>query len=150
MLLLMKRLAGPLLAALVLAGPVHSQTPVGAIKSLSGTATVIRAGQERPATLGMPLYTTDTLRTGTDGTMGVTLGDETRLSLGARTEVSIARYAYAPQDQQVGLTMRLVRGVLSYISGRIARLAPAAVRIETPTSIIGVRGTHLLIGLDQQ
>jgi hypothetical protein len=49
----------------------------------------------------------------------------------------------------VGLGLRLLRGVATYISGRIAQLAPGAVKIETPTAVLGIRGTHLLIGVDQ-
>ena len=35
--------------------------------------------------------------------------------------------------------------MLSYVSGLVAKLAPAAVSIQTPTAIIGVRGTHALV-----
>jgi hypothetical protein len=42
-----------------------------------------------------------------------------------------------------------MRGVVAYVSGRIAKLAPDAVRIETPAAILGVRGTTLAIRIDQ-
>jgi len=35
--------------------------------------------------------------------------------------------------------------VAGYISGRIAKLAPNAVKLETPAAIVGVRGTSLAI-----
>ena len=41
--------------------------------------------------------------------------------------------------------MRVVRGVAAYVSGRIAKLAPDAVRLETPAAIVGVRGTSVAI-----
>jgi hypothetical protein len=41
--------------------------------------------------------------------------------------------------------MRVVRGLAAYVSGRIAKLAPDAVRLETPASIVGVRGTSLAL-----
>ena len=44
--------------------------------------------------------------------------------------------------QRLGVTLSLVRGVISYVSGLVAKLAPSAVTIQTPTAIIGVRGTH--------
>jgi hypothetical protein len=49
----------------------------------------------------------------------------------------------------MALVLRLLRGAAAYVSGRIAQLAPGAVKIETPTSVIGIRGTHLLIGVGQ-
>jgi hypothetical protein len=42
----------------------------------------------------------------------------------------------------------MARGALSYISGRIAALMPEAVKLETPSSVIGVRGTHALVKVD--
>ena len=37
---------------------------------------------------------------------------------------------------------------MAYVSGRIAKLMPEAVRLETPTSVIGVRGTHALVKVE--
>ena len=37
--------------------------------------------------------------------------------------------------------LKVVRGVAAYVSGRIAKLAPDAIRLETPAAIVGVRGT---------
>ena len=73
------------------------------------------------------------------------LKDESRVSLGPNTELALTRFAFAPSDAHLGLGLRLARGVLSYVSGLIAKLAPEAFRLQTPTSIIGVRGTHVLV-----
>ena len=91
------------------------------------------------------MFEADVLRTGADGRLSVMLKDESRLALGPMSELALTRFAYAPGDQQLGLGVRLARGVLSYVSGLIAKLAPESVRLQTPTSIIGVRGTHVLV-----
>lgn len=95
------------------------------------------------------MFQGDTLRTAADGRLGLTLKDGTRLSLGGGTELRLDTFDYAPAEGRLGLVLRLVRGVTAYISGHIAQLAPGAVKIETPTSVIGIRGTHLLIGADE-
>jgi hypothetical protein len=71
------------------------------------------------------------------------------VSLGPNTEIAVASFAYAPTEGQLGFVMRVVRGAVTYISGRIAKLSPESIKIETPTSILGVRGTHLLIAAGQ-
>ena len=119
--------------------------PSGVVKHVAGAAFAIRSGQESPLTLGQPVFEGDVVRTGADGRLGITLKDGTRLSLGANTELRIDRFAYAPEQGRLALALKVVRGVAEYISGRIARLAPGAVKIETPTSIIGIRGTRVLI-----
>jgi hypothetical protein len=136
-------------AVLLLPRPASGQDAAGSIKLVAGPAVIVRGGQEIPAALGQAVYREDTLRTSADGRIGITLKDGTRLSLGANTEVQIRAFAYAPAEGRLGLALKVLRGVAAYISGRIADLSPGSVKIETPTSIIGVRGTHLLIAVDQ-
>lgn len=133
------------------AAPVLAQVspPAGIIKSVAGAVSVVRFGGQSSAVLGQGVFEGDTLKTGPDGRLGVTLKDGTRLSLGGNTELRIDSFAYAPAESRVGLVLKLLRGAITYVSGRIAQLAPGAVKIETPTSVIGIRGTHLLIGVDQ-
>jgi hypothetical protein len=131
---------------LVVAREAAAQSPpAGRVKVATGAATIVRGGTPVAAAAGAEVFEADLLRTGPDGRLAVMLKDESRLSLGPNSEVALTRFAYSPQDQQLGLGVRLARGVLSYVSGIIARLAPDSVRLQTPTSIIGVRGTHVLV-----
>jgi hypothetical protein len=131
--------------ALVLAAvpALAQQTVAGRIKVVSGSAFVVRGGAVTPAQAGQVIYQSDTIRTGADGRLGVTLKDDTRVSLGPASEARVDRFAYSPAEGQVGLVLQIVRGVVAYVSGRIAKLAPDAVRLETPAAIVGVRGTTL-------
>jgi hypothetical protein len=45
----------------------------------------------------------------------------------------------------MGLVLKVVRGVMAYVSGRIAKLAPDSIRLETPSAVVGVRGTTLAL-----
>jgi hypothetical protein len=118
---------------------------IGRVKTSSGAAVIVRQQTERPATVGAILQELDTLRTGADGRLGVTLTDDTRVALGPMTEVRLSRYAYSPGEGRLAVVLGILRGVAAYVSGQIARLSPEAVRIETPDAVIGVRGTQLAI-----
>ena len=144
-----RRIAG-LVVLLAIASPCNAQepSPVGRIKVASGSALIVRAGSQLPAKIGDALLENDTLRTGDDGRLGVTLKDETRISLAPNSEVRLDRFLYAPSEGHLAFTLRVVRGIAAYVSGRIARLAPDAVRLETPTAIVGVRGTKLVIRVE--
>jgi hypothetical protein len=139
-----------LLVLLALASPCDAQqpAPVGRIKLASGSTVIVRTGAQLPGKIGEALYEADTLRTGADGRLGVTLKDETRLSLAPNSEVRLDKFLYAPAEGHLAFTLRVVRGIAAYVSGRIARLAPDAVRLETPTAIVGVRGTRLVIRVE--
>jgi hypothetical protein len=145
------RLCGrlPRIAAVVLlltAAPALAQQPAaGRVKVASGAAFIVRGGNAVPVRVGDAVYQSDGLRTGTDGRIGITLNDDTRVSLGPSSEVSLDRFAYAPAEGQLGFVLRVVRGVAAYVSGRIAKLSPDSVHLETPAAIVGVRGTTLAL-----
>jgi hypothetical protein len=126
----------------LMASPAFAQQPAaGRIKVASGSVFVVRGGTSQPAQAGQLVYESDTLRTGADGRIGITLNDDTRVSLGPSSEVRLDRFSYEPAESQLALVLRVVRGMAAYVSGRIAKLAPDAIRLETPAAIVGVRGT---------
>jgi len=135
--------------ALVLAGatPALAQQPptAGKIKVASGSVFIVRANLTIPAKVGEDVFESDSLRTGSDGKIGVTMKDDTRVSLGPSSEVRVERFVFAPAEGRLGFVLRVARGVAAYVSGQIAKLAPDAVRLETPAAIIGVRGTSLAV-----
>jgi hypothetical protein len=139
------------IAVLATATPVLAQQPsaAGRIKVVSGAAFVVRQGATIPAEAGQVVFETDGLKTGTDGRIGVTLKDDTRVSLGPSSELRLQRFTYEPGSGGFGMVIQFVRGVAAYVSGRMAKLAPQSIRLETPAAIVGVRGTSLAIRVDQ-
>ena len=133
------------LCLLVSAPVLAEQAPAGRIKVASGKVFVLRAGTTSPINAGQVVFEADVLRTGADGRVGVTLKDDTRLSLGPSSEVRLDRFSYAPAEGKLAVVLNVVSGIVGYVSGHIAKLAPDAIRIETPTAILGVRGTTLAI-----
>jgi hypothetical protein len=125
--------------------PTFAQQPAGRVKIASGSVFIVRGGTLLPARVGQPVYEADGIRTGADGRVGITLSDDTRVSLGPGSEVSLDRFAYAPSEGHVEFVLRVVRGIAAYVSGRIAKLSPDSVHLETPAAIVGVRGTTLAL-----
>ena len=123
----------------------QQSSPAGRIKTVSGAAFILRDKTEIAARPGQVVFEADSLRTGADGSIGVTLKDDTRLALGPASEIRLERFAYAPGSERLGMVLRFVRGVTAYVSGRLAKLAPDSIRLETPSAIVGVRGTTLAI-----
>ena len=144
----LRRSLGVVFGMLVLATPVYAQqdsAAAGRIKTVSGSAFIVRNGAAIAAQPGQVVYEADALRTAADGKIGVTLKDDTRLALGPGSEVRLERFAYAPGTASLGLVLKFVRGVTAYVSGHLAKLAPDSIRLETPSAIVGVWGTTLAI-----
>jgi hypothetical protein len=138
---------GVLTIMLVTTLPVAAQdaTPAGHIKVATGGAFIVRQSKPLAAKPGDAIFASDTLRTDENGAIGVTLIDDTRLSLGPASELRLERYAFAPAKGGFGLVVNFVRGVAAYVSGRMAKLSPDSIRLETPAAIVGVRGTTVAI-----
>lgn len=117
---------------------------IGYVKTVQGEASVLSSGATLTAEPGTALKSTDVLKTGKQSSMGVTLKDNTRLSIGADTECALEEFLYNPAQDQLKVQLKLSRGTLDYVSGVIAKLKPNAVNIQTPTGNIGVRGTHFV------
>ena len=119
--------------------------PIGFVKTLSGTATVTHGATISAAALAMPIYEMDWLQTGTDGDIGITFRDNTRISLGPNSRIELTHFVFKPAAEQYGFILSLAYGTLEYISGLTVKLAPDAMSIETPGFTVGARGTRLLV-----
>ena len=102
-----------------------------------------------PPQVGQEVFESDSLRTGGDGRLGVTLKDDTRVSLGPGSEVRLNSFLFTPAEGRLGLVLNFVRGMAVYVSGKIAKLAPDSIRLETPGAIVGVRGTTVALQVVQ-
>lgn len=122
--------------------------PIGYVKTTSGVTAVVRAGTSKPLKVGDPLYENDTVKTGLESSLGVTMKDGTTLSAGPETELLLDEYAYAPRNNDMGFVARLSQGTLDFVSGMLGKLAPESVSIETPTGVIGMRGTHFVVKVE--
>jgi hypothetical protein len=137
-----------LLAALALgfATPAAA-AEIGQIKVMKGQVSVERNGQVYPGSVGMRVETSDVLKTGSDGSVGVTMKDDSLLSAGPNSILSLDRYDFDPVTNNGRFDAQLKKGSLAVISGRIAKQAPDAMTIRTPSAILGVRGTEFAVSV---
>lgn len=120
---------------------------IGSIKNVEGEVFVLRGSETIAAEAGTILYRGDQLKTGETGRVGVVFRDDTRLSLGGNSDLAVEQFEFAPGEGRFGLVLRLARGMAAFVSGQISKLAPDAVRLETPVGTVGVRGTHFVMDI---
>jgi len=142
-----------LFATLLLLAPLGAQAaeaPVGSIKTVKGTVSIVRGTTTVTAKNGARVFRNDTLRTGADGAVSMVFRDDTLLSLGPGSELSVNEFVFSPADGKLSLVTRLLRGSAVYLSGIIARLSPESVRFETPVANIGIRGTMFAVKVEPE
>jgi hypothetical protein len=118
---------------------------IGQIKVAKGQVTVERKGEALPARVGMRLEPADVLKTGADGSVGITMADDSLLSAGPNSILSLDRFDFDPTSNQGRFDAQLQKGSLAVISGRMAKQSPEAMTVRTPSAILGVRGTEFVL-----
>jgi hypothetical protein len=120
-------------------------TKIAQVKNVSGQVTIVRAGANLPAKAGDFLYEKDDIQTGSDGAIGITFTDNTAMSTGPNSEVSLDQYQFDSSNFHGSMLTDMRKGTLAMVSGDIARSTPGAMRVKTPTAMLGVRGTHFVV-----
>jgi hypothetical protein len=130
--------------ALLFAAGVYAQD-VGEIKTVKGAAHVERGGKKLPAAAGMQLRQADTVVTGTDGAVGITFLDNSLFSAGPNSVLVINKYRFDTTTHAGEFDASLNKGSLAVVSGKMVKQSPESMRIRTPSSIMGVRGTEFVV-----
>lgn len=137
-------------ATLFLAATAQAMDPavVGSIKTVTGSVFVISNDGSTVAHPGLKLHQGDKLRTGAAASVGIIFRDDTLLSLGAESELVIEEFLFSPGENKLSMILRLLKGMASYVSGKMAELAPESIQIQTPVATVGVRGTRFLVRIE--
>ena len=126
-------------------GVMAKEQPVGSIKTLNGDVVVFRGEQKLTAAIGMAVFQKDVIQTANSGTVGIIFRDDSIVSLGPDSKLDMKEFVFEPKDEKFSILMKMLKGTFVYISGAIGKLSPESVKLETPSSIIGARGTKMLI-----
>ena len=139
-----------LLACAVLAAGALGSAPLSAndiaqIKTLSGTVVVERGSERILGAAGLKLRQADVIRTGIDGSVGITFVDNTMMSAGPNTSLALDQFSFNSTTHEGKLDASVRSGTLSVISGKIAKQSPEAMKVRTPAAILGARGTEFFV-----
>ncbi|HYR36342.1 MAG TPA: FecR domain-containing protein [Burkholderiales bacterium] len=121
---------------------------VGEIKIAKGAAHLERGSQRLTVRVGMPVQESDKVVTGSDGTVGITFADNSLLSVGPSSVLAIDRYVFDSTTHAGQFDSTLSKGTLAVISGKMVKQSPDAMRVRTPSAIMGVRGTEFIVRVD--
>ena len=98
-----------------------------------------------PGTVGLLLEAADVLKTGADGSVGITMRDNSLLSAGPNSILALERFEFDATTSQGRFDAQLKRGTLAVISGRIAKQSPQAMTVRTTSAVLAVRGTEFVV-----
>ncbi|MBU1247422.1 MAG: FecR domain-containing protein, partial [Proteobacteria bacterium] len=85
-----------------------------------------------------------------NSTMGVIFRDDTRLSLGPNTELNIDEFIFDPLHDDMSFLAQMRTGSATFLTGKMAQIAPDKMQVSTPLTTIGIRGTKFLISVEPE
>jgi hypothetical protein len=118
---------------------------IGRVKVASGIANILRGNQTIAAAPGVTLQKGDVLLTGKNGRIGATFYDNSRFAAGPNSKVVITEYLFDDTTHDGKFITQVDRGSLAVVSGQIAKKNKDAMRVRTPTALLGVRGTRFVV-----
>jgi hypothetical protein len=85
------------------------------------------------------------LTTGPNSSVGITFIDNSRFSAGPNSRLELKQFRFNPTTHEGEFLTEMHRGTLAIVSGQIARRSSEAMKVKTPTTILGVRGTRFAV-----
>ena len=131
-------------------GSQAALSSVGIVRSVPTDAYILRNKTSLAAEINMKIMIGDVVKTGPAGSIGLIFDDDTIVSMGPNSEFAVEDFHFSPSEKKLSFWVRMIQGTFSYLSGQISRLVPGAVRLETPDATIGVRGTHVLVKVEER
>lgn len=140
-----------LLAAAVPPAFAAADAPAGSVKAITGEAKVARDGAAPTALkAGDKIYEKDVLTTSAAASLGLVLRDNSTLSLGPSSRLVVERFLFAPEKGALASLIRIKKGSMAYTTGEMAKLSPETMQFMAAGYTIGIRGTHILVNVDEE
>ena len=133
------------------ASPITSTSAeqAGIFKKVQGAVSVraAAAAQTSAKTVasGDALGVGERVHAGKDAGASFTLSDGTELMLGARSSAVVREYAFNSTTQEGNILIDFLGGQLRVISGLISKKNPESLKVQTPSAVVGVRGTDFVL-----
>lgn len=137
-----------LLAAMALSGAAYA-ADIGLVKVVKGDVQIQRDGKKMPAAVGSGIRTADVVVTGADSSAGITFTDNSLVSLGPNSVFAIEKYRFDSTTHAGEFEGNLRQGRLAAASGKMVKQSPESMKIRTPSAIMGVRGTDVVVQVDE-
>lgn len=124
---------------LIIPGAAGAQQDyIGKIKGTKGLVSISRDGKTIPAYPMMKIHLKDVIMTGSNGALGILLEDNTLLSMGPMSKLSMDKFVFSPATNKFGMQVSMQQGTFVYLSGLLGKLAPLSVDIKTPVGEISM------------
>jgi hypothetical protein len=118
---------------------------IGFIAGVQGDARVIRQSESLPATVGFSVELNDRLVTGRKSRIKVLFSDDSLVTVGGETELTITEHIFKAKANQRKTVMELVKGKMRALVQKEVAGVSAVFEVHTTNAVAGVRGTEFIV-----
>jgi hypothetical protein len=124
--------------------PAGGFARAGVVHALQGTLVVVHRGDRQAyvASRGDPVHENDELFTLADSRCRVRFVNEDVVDIAPETRFSVERFMDRPRRGEKTSLFGLLKGKAMFYALRLFRYRDARFEVETPTAVVGVRGTQ--------
>ena len=133
------------LALLCALAPSAWAQSAGRVLLAVGDTAVLRADGRVPLRVGDEVRAGDVLVTGPGAALQVRLADASMLAVRSGSRLRVQDFRFEGKAESDRSVLQLLSGGLRTITGLIGKQNPNNVQMVTPTSTIGIRGTHFAV-----
>jgi hypothetical protein len=94
---------------------------------------------------GSKIYFGDTIIVSKQSNAQILLLDETALTIGEKSELTIDDFVYDPQTKVGKIVSNIKVGTVRVITGEISKQNPDNLEVNIPTGSVGARGTEFIV-----
>ena len=109
-----------------------------------GVGDIINQKSENLVT-GSKVYFGDTIITKAQSNVQILLLDETAITVGEKSELTIDEFVYDPESKVGKIVSNIKIGTVRMITGEISKKNPDNLEVNVPTGSIGARGTEFVV-----
>ena len=121
---------------------------IGSISELKGEASVNRSGEALTAALDLGVESYDDVRTA-NSRVGLTFIDDSVVRLTEHSKLILDEVIFDPDPSKSKIGLTFASGTARFITGKIGGINKENIKIQTPTSQIGIRGTDFTVTVDE-
>ena len=127
---------------------------IGVAAALRGDVIRVAAasggGDVGPVSSGSKIFLGDEIEVASGGRMQIMLLDETVFTLGSGAKLTIDEFVYDPAAQSGSMTTQITKGAFRFVSGKLAKSGPQAMKVKLPSASISIRGTQVAGIVDEE
>ncbi|MBT5881890.1 MAG: hypothetical protein HOH46_22760 [Rhodospirillaceae bacterium] len=122
----------------------QAQVAVGTTNKVVSKVMGVFQSNTRNLNLRDAVYSDESINTGANSATRLIFQDNTILSVGASSSITLDKFIFDADASKSQVALSMSKGVMRFVTGTLAK---EKYSIRTPTAVIGVRGTTLVVAV---